>query len=127
MIRRGLGPSIKITSHAVKKMIEIVQKKNAFGFLFSANGGGCHGFHYHLRLIDQSDSILQKKVKPPLISSGDPKVFVDPMSEMLLLGTTIDYVFEDYDKGVFENKFIFIPDSELSTSCGCGKSFTPKA
>ena len=45
---------------------------------------------------------------------------------MFLLGTTIDYIYEDYDKGVFENKFIFLPDEKLATSCGCGISFNPR-
>ena len=47
-------------------------------------------------------------------------------SEMYLLGTTIDYLAEDYDSGVFENKFIFIPNRDLYMNCGCGKSFAPK-
>ncbi len=48
------------------------------------------------------------------------------MGEFLLLGTTIDYIHEDYLNGVFENKFVFIPDKTLASSCGCGISFTPK-
>ena len=48
------------------------------------------------------------------------------MSEMALLGTTIDYISEDYNQGVFENKFIFTPDKDYASSCGCGISFTPK-
>ena len=39
---------------------------------------------------------------------------------------TIDYIFEDYDKGIFENKFIFETDKNVASSCGCGISFTPK-
>jgi Fe-S cluster assembly iron-binding protein IscA len=53
-------------------------------------------------------------------------VYVDPASEMFLLGTTIDYIKEDYSKGQFENKFIFEVDKELLSTCGCGTSFTPK-
>ena len=53
-------------------------------------------------------------------------VFVDPMSEMLLLGTTIDYIKEDYNNQIYESKFIFTPRKELATSCGCGVSFSPR-
>jgi len=56
----------------------------------------------------------------------DATVYVDPTSEMFLLGTTIDYIKEDYSKGQFENKFIFEVDKELLSTCGCGTSFTPK-
>ena len=45
---------------------------------------------------------------------------------MFLLGTKIDYVNEDYSQGVYESKFIFEPDKDLATSCGCGVSFSPK-
>ena len=48
------------------------------------------------------------------------------MSEMHLLGTTIDYIKEDYLKGQFESKFIFDVDKDLLMTCGCGISFTPK-
>ena len=45
---------------------------------------------------------------------------------MFLLGTTINYISEDYEKGIFENKFVFTPDKKIASSCGCGISFTPK-
>ena len=54
------------------------------------------------------------------------KVLVDPQSEMILFGTTIDFVTEDFSKGIFENKFIFKPDNELVSACGCGVSFSLK-
>jgi len=45
---------------------------------------------------------------------------------MYVIGTTIDYINEDYKKGIFENKFIYNVDKKLASSCGCGISFTPK-
>ena len=57
---------------------------------------------------------------------GDKKVYIDPVSEMYLLGTTIDYMKEDYSKKIYENKFIYEVDKNLMTSCGCGISFSPK-
>ena len=32
------------------------------------------------------------------------------MSEMLLLGTTVDFIEEDYSKNIFESRFIFTPE-----------------
>jgi Fe-S cluster assembly iron-binding protein IscA len=60
-----------------------------------------------------------------VINDGDTRVYVDPMSEMYLLGTTIDHVKEDYANGQYESKFIFEVDKELLSTCGCGTSFTP--
>ena len=45
---------------------------------------------------------------------------------MYLIGTTIDYESEDFEKGRFESKFTFTPDKDFATSCGCGVSFNPK-
>ena len=48
------------------------------------------------------------------------------MCEIYLIGTTIDYQFEDVKKGIYDSKFIFTPDKKIATSCGCGVSFSPK-
>ena len=45
---------------------------------------------------------------------------------MYLIGTTIDFINEDFNKGIFESKFIYNIDKKLASSCGCGISFTPK-
>ena len=45
---------------------------------------------------------------------------------MYLLGTTIDYINEDYKNGIYESKFKFDIDKDLMTTCGCGISFSPK-
>ena len=66
------------------------------------------------------------KIKPTIIDNESTKLLIDPIAEMLLLGTTIDYVSEDFSKGIFENKFTFTPDKKLATSCGCGVSFNPR-
>ena len=61
-----------------------------------------------------------------VMEENNTKLVIDPLSEMYLIGTTIDYINEDFEKGVFENKFIFLADKNMATSCGCGTSFTPK-
>ena len=90
-------------------------------------GGGCNGFNYDLKL--RNDEQIQHtfgKIKPTVIERNDSKLFIDPMSEMSLMGTTIDYQSEDYVKGIFESKFVFTPDKDLASSCGCGISFSQK-
>ena len=61
-----------------------------------------------------------------MLKNNNTKLLVDPVSEFLLLGTTIDYIKEDYENNIFESKFIFKPDKDLATTCGCGISFNPK-
>ena len=120
--------SIKVTNNAWKKIQEIISKSNnKFGFIYSASSGGCNGFNFKLNLLDKG---LHKKITSSkyhtVLENNQLKLYVDPLSEMHLLGTTIDYINEDYKKGIYESKFYFEINKELMTSCGCGISFSPK-
>ena len=119
---------IQITKNAWNKMGDIIMKsKNKIGFIYSASSGGCNGFNFELNLLE--DELHQKIVKQKFytVLSGDSvDLYVDPLSEMYLLGTTIDYIHEDYTKGIFESKFNFEIDKGSMTSCGCCISFSPK-
>ena len=120
---------ITITKNAWNKMENIIKiSKNQLGFIFYASSGGCSGFNFKLELLDRSryDKINGKSPMVLQNNSLGVKLYIDPMSEMFLLGTTIDYIKEDYDKGLFENKFLFHIDPKIASSCGCGISFTPK-
>ena len=70
---------------------------------------------------------MSEKPLPTLIKKDDMRLIIESHSEFLLFGTTIDYIAEDYSKGLFESKFIFKPDKDLATTCGCGVSFNPKS
>ena len=118
---------IYVTQNAWTKMEDVIQiSKNKLGFLFSASSGGCNGFNFKLDLLDNKiyDDIC--KQTPNILKNNNTKLYIDPLTEMFLLGTTIDYIYEDYSKGQFENKFVFNVDNKLASSCGCGISFTPK-
>tara|TARA_B110000285_G_C15104188_1_gene606918 strand:- start:741 stop:1145 length:405 start_codon:yes stop_codon:yes gene_type:complete len=120
---------INITNNAWEKIREISKKSNnKYGFLFYVNSGGCNGFNYNLELLDKEnyDELENSKIKQTIIYECDTKVYIDQRSEMFLIGTKIDYINENYSKNIFESKFIFTPDKNLATSCGCGISFTPK-
>tara|TARA_Y100000589_G_C26887803_1_gene520768 strand:- start:182 stop:565 length:384 start_codon:yes stop_codon:yes gene_type:complete len=115
---------IKVTNSAWKK-IDFIAKtsNNKQGMLFSVQGGGCNGFNYKLNLIDEDIKNLDKY---SFVKNGNNKVFVDPIAEIYLIGTTIDYISEDFSKGIYENKFKFIPEKDRASTCGCGVSFSPK-
>jgi len=119
---------INITKNAFKKMNNImVKSNNTQGFIFGVSSGGCNGFNFDLKLINDKNelnSIL--KLKPNVIQDDNVQVYVDPLSEIYLIGTTIDFLEEDYLKGIYESKFIYQVDKNLASTCGCGVSFTPK-
>ena len=119
---------ITITRNAFLKMNTIMEKSNnKNGFLFSVHSGGCNGFNFNLELLH--DKYLQKtlKQKPSIVKYESVKVYIEPLSELYLIGTEIDFLEENYQKGIFESKFIYNVDKRLATTCGCGISFTPKS
>ena len=44
---------------------------------------------------------IEKLKNYTLLENGKSKIFIDPIAEMLLFGTTIDYIEEDWNKGIF--------------------------
>jgi len=126
-------PIINVTNTAWNKINHIIEKQNAYSFIFSATSGGCSGFNYNLKLLDETnfEKVFEKytkggKIKATLLENNNSKIFIDPLSEMFLLGTTIDYINEDFNNGIYESKFVFLPDKNFADACGCGISFTPK-
>ena len=120
---------IIITRPAWSKMIQVLKDTNQYAFLFSAKGGGCNGFNYTLKAMNEMEIttiFADSTIPPTTYSHDDHLLYVDPVSEMLLLGTTIDYISEDYSKGQYESKFVFNVDKKFASSCGCGVSFSPK-
>ena len=119
---------IQVTKNAWTKMSQIIRStKNHYGFIYSASSGGCNGFNFELNLLEKK---LHKQITTnkfhTVLNDGDTKLYIDPISEMYLLGTTIDYIHEDYENKIFESKFHFEINKENMTSCGCGISFSPK-
>ena len=120
--------NIQVTKNAWNKMNHILKSSNnKYGFLYSLSSGGCNGFNFELDLLTKKyyNEIIQKKYLT-ILENEDTKLYVDPIGEMYLLGTKIDYITENYEKNVFENKFIFEVDKKLMSTCGCGTSFSFK-
>tara|TARA_B110000908_G_C10212373_1_gene430926 strand:- start:864 stop:1265 length:402 start_codon:yes stop_codon:yes gene_type:complete len=120
---------IYITNNAWDKLISVSKSHSFPGFLFLANSGGCNGFNYKLKLINHSEIhalVSDSKLPLSIFEKHNTQLIVDPLSEMLLLGTTIDYIKEDFSKNVYDSKFIFTPDKKIASGCGCGVSFNPK-
>ena len=101
--------SISVTQNAWRKMAEIILKsKHNLGFIYSASSGGCNGFNFELNLIQQKEyeNIKQQRFYT-VLTNKDTKLYIDPVSEMILHGTTVDYISENYKEGIFESKFNF--------------------
>ena len=117
---------IMVSDNAWKKMNTIYNSTNYNTFLFAANSGGCGGLNYYFKNVNPMTILeMDKGHKLPLtkIKNDILEVYVEPLSEMYLLGTTIDYISEDYNKNIYESKFVFIRDKDIVNTCGCGESF----
>lgn len=117
--------NIKITESAWNKISKILKKTEGNSFIFSAKGGGCNGFNYDFRSINDEEfnKIIfdSGKIKPTILENNNSKIIIDPLSEFLLINTCIDYY-----ENIYESKFIFKRDKSMVTSCGCGTSFSIK-
>ena len=118
---------INVTSNAWKKMNSIILKSNnQYGFLFGVTSGGCNGFNFNLNLMDTKKYESITKLKPNILTDDNVTLYIEPVAEMYIIGTTIDYINEDINNGIYESKFVYNVDKKLESSCGCGISFTPK-
>ena len=101
-----------VTRNAINQMSQIISKNNNYiGFMYSATSGGCNGFNFHLELV---------KSDLPNLNNYKINKFDN------ILGTTIDYLEQNFEKNQLESKFIFHVDPKLYSCCGCGKSFSLK-
>jgi len=115
---------IIVTNNAWSKLISIIKNSNNNSFMLSASSGGCNGFSYQFKMITDDKYKEALKENPVIEKNKGINVLIEPKNEYLLSGTTIDYLKQDLKNGIFESKFIFIPDKQLTYSCGCGTSFS---
>jgi len=110
--------NISITRKAWKKLVSI--SGNQGKYLLSAKGGGCNGFIYNFSKIENNVYENIRNEKAIILNDGGISVIIEPLSEFLLQGTTVDY-----EKGLYEEKFVFNTNgTNKKSKCGCGKSFS---
>ena len=73
-------------------------------------GGGCSGFQY---VWDFSNNWPEVNWSDPI----DEVLVLDPLAELYVIGSTIDYVTE------LGGSFLKIINPTAASSCGCGESF----
>ncbi len=81
------------------------------GLRVMVQGGGCAGMKYGMALE------LEAQPDDTVLNAGEVTVLIDPESQAILQGTTIDFV-----TGLEGSGFVF-NNPNASSSCGCGKSF----
>ena len=95
------------------KAREYMQKVSDGGYVtLGVKGGGCSGFTYIWGLSKEATHERIKWSKPI-----DDILLLDPMAEMYVTGSEIDYVEE------LGASFLKLVNPTATSHCGCGESF----
>lgn len=106
--------AVKLTERAEARVAELMSKapEGAIGVKLSTPKRGCSGLAYSVDYVTTA-SPMDERIETP-----GGTFFVDGASVLYLIGSTMDWVEDDFAAGfVFEN-----PNAK--GACGCGESFT---
>jgi iron-sulfur cluster assembly protein len=113
VLEGGIKKGISFTSGAekeIKRLIEAQESSDGRSLRLGVKGGGCAGFTYIFDFDTEKENDLVNEI-------AGIKILVDPMHELYLAGTEIDY-----QQGLNSRGFIF-KNPNASKTCGCGESF----
>ena len=105
--------SVTLTDTAVSKIKEIISQDGSLAgksLRVFIESGGCSGYSYGFKFDDQKGDDTRQ-------SYEGFSLLIDPASEKLLRGSTIDY------KEDFGSEGFAIKNPNAKKSCGCGNSF----
>ena len=107
--------SLELTESAAEKILGLLaeQDNDALNLRIFVSGGGCSGFQYGFTFDEEV------KADDTVVESRGVKLLVDAMSLDLLKGAEVDY------QTSLQGESFVIRNPNASSTCGCGKSFTP--
>ena len=113
VLESGIKKGISLPAGAVKEITRLIQDlkpEENKALRLGVKGGGCAGFTYILDFDTQKDG-------DTLYNIEGITILVDPMHELYLAGTEIDF-----QQGLNSRGFIY-KNPNASKTCGCGESF----
>lgn len=112
---RELPPAINLSENAIERIRAIMAADpQAVGLRVAVVSSGCSGLRYKIDLAKEpsKDDLV--------VEQGGVKVFLEPSSQLYLIGSTLDYV----TRGL--NSAFEFNNPNATASCGCGESFSVK-
>lgn len=112
--RRPRPAAVALTATAEQRVADLMAKapEGAIGVKLSTPRRGCSGLAYSVDYVNSVNAFDEK------IETPGGTLFIDGASVLYLVGSTMDWVEDDFTAGfVFNN-----PNAK--GSCGCGESFT---
>ncbi len=106
----------EITDEAKNQMSKMMSKHpDKYAITLVVNGGGCAGFKYDWKFIDDENDIGKDDHVQEW--EGPTRFVVDETSMLYVAGTKIDWKEE-----LFGSQFV-IENPNATSGCGCGESF----
>lgn len=105
--------AITVSERAAKRIAQILASEEENSMLrVSVEGGGCSGFQYKFELVSArgADDLA--------IEKNGVLVLVDPVSQMYMAGSEIDFS-DELIGAAFK-----VNNPNATASCGCGTSFS---
>ncbi len=112
--RRPLPAAVVLTPSAEARIAKLMAEapEGAIGVKLSTPRRGCSGLAYSVDYVTAADPMDERIVTPGGL------FFIDGGSVLYLVGSTMDWVEDDFTAG-----FTFA-NPNAKGSCGCGESFT---
>lgn len=108
-----MQPVLNLTDEAALRVKNLLNSrgKESLGVRVGVKSGGCNGLSYFVEYADEKNDFDE------IINDKGVTILIDPKAIIYLLGSTMDYVEQDFKKG-----FTFSNPNQKG-SCGCGESF----
>ncbi len=106
---------IKITSAAISRLHELMQKQEGVGLRVGVKNGGCAGMEYTMEWAKEQGKFDE------VVEQDGARVLIDAKAVMFLLGTEMDF-----KSSALKSGFVFNNPNQIS-ACGCGESVQLKA
>ncbi|KQM77612.1 HesB/YadR/YfhF [Sphingomonas sp. Leaf22] len=114
MATRVRPAAINLTANAERRVADLMAKApaQAIGVKLSTPRRGCSGLAYSVDYVTAANPMDER------IETPGGTFFVDGGSILYLIGSTMDWVEDDFTAG-----FVFA-NPNAKGACGCGESFT---
>ncbi len=112
--RRPLPAAVILTPAAEVRVAKLMAQapEGAIGVKLSTPRRGCSGLAYSVDYVSEANSFDER------IETPGGTFFIDGGSVLYLVGSTMDWVEDDFAEG-----FTFV-NPNAKGACGCGESFT---
>ncbi len=112
--RRPLPAAVLLTPSAEARIADLMSKApaDAIGVKLSTPRRGCSGLAYSVDYVSEAVAFDER------IETPGGVLFIDGASVLYLVGSTMDWVEDDFTAGFTFN------NPNAKGACGCGESFT---